>query len=427
MGRDTVISAHAVGKRYRLGELGIGYGRLAEAISERVKRVRSASPRDRPEIWALRDVDFEVGQGEALGIIGHNGAGKSTLLKILSRITPPTAGEIRLRGRVGALLEVGTGFHPELTGRENVYLNGSVLGMRKAEVAAKFDEIVSFAEVEPFVDTPVKRYSTGMQLRLAFAVAAHLEPEILIVDEVLSVGDLAFQEKCLGRMNAVAAEGRTILFVSHNLVAVRNFCQRCLLLSGGRKVLEGAPDEVIDTYIKGVRGESVKSLADLSDRGGNGRLRFQDVALEADGETIDSPATGQTFEVVLRYETANRRKLRNVNFAVVITTEIGQLILHLSTREAGFLLHEIPGAGEVRCTLPRCPLPAGEYTVALWADIAGEPLDSVEPAFELMVRDGDFFGSGQTQQPSERSVLVNHGWSVARLGADADQRAAVQP
>jgi lipopolysaccharide transport system ATP-binding protein len=419
MGQDTVISAHRVSKRYRLGELQRGSGLLTEAIGKRIKRSSVATTHARAEFWALQDISFEVEQGEVVGIIGHNGAGKSTLLKILCRIASPSAGEIRLRGRVGALLEVGTGFHDELTGRENVFLNGAVLGMSKVEIAAKFDEIVAFAQVEQFIDTPVKRYSTGMRLRLAFAVAAHLEPEILIVDEVLSVGDLAFQERCLGRMNEVAAEGRTILFVSHNLVAVRNFCQRCMLLSGGRKIAEGPTDEVVDTYIQGVaRGESGTCLEELKDRGGTGELRFREVALEANGHPIDSPATGQSFDFAISYKTADDGSLRNVNFAILITTEIGQLILHLSTREAGALLGEIPGRGQVRCRVPRCPLPAGEYTVALWADIAGEPLDTVEPAFELAVRDGDFFGSGQTQQPSERSVLVDHNWSVAPVGDD---------
>jgi lipopolysaccharide transport system ATP-binding protein len=426
MGRDTVISAHGVGKQYRLGELGRGYDRLTEAITARVKRVRATGKQRRPELWAVRDVSFEVERGEAVGIIGHNGAGKSTLLKIVSRITPPTTGQVRLRGRVGALLEVGTGFHPDLTGRQNVYLNGAVLGMRKAEIESKFDEIVSFAEVEPFIDTPVKRYSTGMQLRLAFAVAAHLEPEILIVDEVLSVGDLAFQEKCLGRMDAVAAEGRTILFVSHNLTAVRNFCQRCLLLSGGRKIIEGSPDKVIDTYTESVRGESDTTLADLRGRQGTGQLRFQEIVLEADGERIDSPATGQTFDFVLRYETMDRGTLRNVTFALWLTTEVGERIVVLSSRETGTLLREIPGAGEVRCRLPRCPVPAGQYTVALWADIGGEPLDWVDPAFELTVREGDFFGSGQAKHTWDKSVLVDHSWSVTRIGANAEQRATAR-
>lgn len=425
MARNTPITVDAVSKQYQLGELGRGHDRVTEAITQRISQLRTRRARDRSKLWALRDVSFDVEKGEGVGIIGRNGAGKSTLLKILARITPPTTGEARIRGRVGALLEVGAGFHPDLTGRENVFLNGAVLGMKKSEIAAKFDEIVAFAEVERFIDTPVKRYSTGMHLRLAFAVAAHLEPEILIVDEVLSVGDLAFQEKCLGRMDAVVAEGRTILFVSHNLVAVQHFCQRCLLLSGGRKIAEGPTADVINTYTQSVRRGSRASVSDVVDRKGNGQLRFQEVRLEAGGETIDAPASGQSFDFVLRYETADGRPLRNVNFIVWITADIGQVTLDLSSHETGTYFPEIPGEGEVRCTLPRCPLPAGGYVINFLADIAGETLDWVEGAGELAVREGDFFGSGQKQDPSSRTVLVDHSWSVARVGGEAGKRAAV--
>src|ERR671937_760113 len=259
MASDLAVYVENVGKRYRLGQLQAGYRLLTEVITD---RVRSLGRREaRPEFWALRDIGFEVPAGETFGIIGHNGAGKSTLLKILSRVTPPTTGVVRLQGRVGALLEVGSGFHQELTGRENVYLNGAILGMRRKEIASKFDEIVEFAEVQQFIDTPVKRYSSGMYLRLAFAVAAHLEPEVLIVDEVLSVGDLAFQEKCLGRMETVAGEGRTVLFVSHNLAAVQRLCPRSMLLQRGRKVLEGPTGDVIAEYVSSVRTEASTSLA----------------------------------------------------------------------------------------------------------------------------------------------------------------------
>jgi lipopolysaccharide transport system ATP-binding protein len=247
---DLAVRAQDVGKLYRLGQQESGYQLLSEVLAQRLRPGRGA-PARREEFWALRDISFEVPRGETFGIIGHNGAGKSTLLKILSRVTPPTTGEIRLHGRVGALLEVGTGFHAELTGRENIYLNGSILGMRRSEVERKFDEIVDFAEVEQFIDTPVKRYSSGMYLRLAFSVAAHLEPEILIVDEVLSVGDLAFQQKCLGRMGEVASQGRTVLFVSHNLTAVSRLCPRSMLLSRGRKVTEGPTVEVLEETAAG--------------------------------------------------------------------------------------------------------------------------------------------------------------------------------
>jgi len=411
MSGSPVIEVNGVGKRYTLGQLHGGYKLLTDTLVERVRSFgRRSAARD--EFWALEDVSFTVEQGETFGIIGHNGAGKSTMLKILSRVTPPTTGSIEMRGRVGALLEVGTGFHPELTGRENVYLNGAILGMRRAEIDRKFDEIVEFAEVERFIDTPVKRYSSGMQLRLAFAVAAHLEPEVLIIDEVLSVGDLAFQEKCLGRMETVASEGRTVLFVSHNLTAVSNLCERSMLLQGGRKITEGPTDVVLAEYTRSVIREVGTPLHDRRDRQGTGALRFEEISFQVDGVTIDSPATGSDFDVVVAYETADKRPLRNVSFAVQVLTLFGDVMLHLYTRTAGVLLHEIPGSGAVHCRIPRCPLPPGQYTITLWADQGGDPIDWIQRAAELTVREGDFYGSGQAQLPTHQSVLVDHSWSV---------------
>jgi lipopolysaccharide transport system ATP-binding protein len=244
---DVAIQIRGLGKRYRLGGARKGYKTLRESIVAAAlapfRHFSAASKAENGEgvFWALKDVNFDVGQGEVIGVIGRNGAGKSTLLKVLSRITDPTEGEIDINGRVGSLLEVGTGFHPELTGRENVYLNGAILGMRRAEITRRFDEIVEFAEVERFLDTPVKYYSSGMYMRLAFAVAAHLEPEILVVDEVLAVGDMQFQKKCMGKMESVAAAGRTVLFVSHNIGAIRTLCQRVVWLESGRLKMAGIP------------------------------------------------------------------------------------------------------------------------------------------------------------------------------------------
>ncbi len=248
-----MIHVEGIGKRYRLGQT-IRHDTLRDAIMHRVRFKRRSRPADErrveEEFWALKDVSFDVAEGEVIGIIGRNGAGKSTLLKILSRITPPTEGRIHLRGRVASLLEVGTGFHPDLSGRENIYLNGAILGMQRQEIKRKFDEIVAFAEVEQFLDTPVKRYSSGMYVRLAFSVAAHLEPQILIVDEVLSVGDAEFQKKCLGKMGEVAKGGRTVLFVSHNMAAVQILTTRAVLLSGGRIVESAETEKVVSTYLK---------------------------------------------------------------------------------------------------------------------------------------------------------------------------------
>src|SRR6187431_2374709 len=245
-----IIKVDKLGKRYRLAARQASYGSLRDTLAGMARAPLRALQRNgesaQPFIWALRDASFEVTPGEAVGIIGRNGAGKSTLLKLLSRITQPTTGRIELYGRIVSLLEVGTGFHPELTGRENISLNGAILGMSRREIARKFDEIVAFAEVEKFVDTPAKHYSSGMYMRLAFAVAAHLEPEILIVDEVLAVGDAGFQKKCLGKMGEVAAkQGRTVLFVSHNMAAIRGLCDRALLISDGQLAMQGSPAEVI--------------------------------------------------------------------------------------------------------------------------------------------------------------------------------------
>jgi len=247
-----IISVRNVSKQYRIG-VREAYGSLRESLMNAarapLRRLRNGAPAEE-SIWALQDVSFEVPPGEALGIIGRNGAGKSTLLKILSRITEPTSGRIDLYGRVGSLLEVGTGFHPELTGRENIFLNGAILGMHRQEIENKFDEIISFAEIEKFLDTPVKRYSSGMYMRLAFAVAAHLEPEILVVDEVLAVGDAQFQKKCLGKMGDVARAGRTVLFVSHNMMAVQSLCRRAIWLDGGRIVADDESGRVVANYLQ---------------------------------------------------------------------------------------------------------------------------------------------------------------------------------
>ena len=290
---SPIIRIEHLGKRYTIrheAHRNGQYRRLSEVLAEAAMRPFRKAPQSGPsaseDLWALRDVSFDVHQGEVVGIIGRNGAGKSTLLKVLSRITEPTEGRVRLRGRVASLLEVGTGFHPELTGRENVFLNGAILGMSRAEIRRKFDEIVAFAEVERFMDTPVKRYSSGMYVRLAFAVAAHLEPEILIVDEVLAVGDAEFQRKCIGRMQRVAGHGRTVLFVSHNLNAVRSLCARAVWLDAGSVVMAGLTDEVADAYGSG-QGEDHRTVflpehKGPDDRIGSKRIRFLGMRIVGD-------------------------------------------------------------------------------------------------------------------------------------------------
>jgi lipopolysaccharide transport system ATP-binding protein len=426
MSRDIAIRASGLSKRYSLGQMASGYDMLRDLLVDRVRR-RAATRLATKEFWALQGVDLEVERGETFGIIGHNGAGKSTLLKILSRITPPTRGEADLIGRVGALLEVGTGFHPELTGRENVFLNGAILNMSRTEIARKFDEIVEFADVAQFIDTPVKRYSSGMQLRLAFAVAAHLEPEILIIDEVLSVGDLAFQQRCLGRMETVAREGRTVLFVSHNLTAVSKLCSRSMLLEGGRPIAIGASNDVIAEYVRSVGTAAGTPLADRDDRRGSGELRFTEISFESGGRPTDSPTTGEPMEIRLRYQTKDGRPLRNVSFGVLVLTHLNELMLHLSSPVSGALLDEIPGEGVARCLIPRCPLPAGQYRMHIWAETANQPIDWIEFACELTIVQGDFFGSGKAPPPTHRAVLVDHGWTVEEARLEAPQPAGAMP
>ena len=314
MSADTIITVENLGKRYQLGQRSNErYTALRDVLTDKAKSLfrRNGNPRSdirnpqSNEIWALRDVSFEVKQGEVIGIIGRNGAGKSTLLKILSRITEPTEGRVRLKGRVASLLEVGTGFHPELTGRENIFLNGAILGMTKAEIRKKFDEIVAFAEIEKFLDTPVKRYSSGMYVRLAFAVAAHLEPEILVIDEILAVGDAEFQKKCLGKMEQVSrGEGRTVLFVSHNMQAVRQLCEHVIWLGEGFVRGMGPAEEMINGYLaRQTRTESLRELnEEIAKTPADPAFRMNQVDILQDGVSATEIASGKPVEVRFSYD-----------------------------------------------------------------------------------------------------------------------------
>ena len=285
---SAAIATHALSKRYRLGELQASYGTLRDSIVGLVGKVGRRHRHE--EIWALRDVSFEVQEGEVLGLIGANGAGKSTLLKVLTRITAPTSGRAEIRGRVGSLLEVGTGFHSELTGRENIYLNGAVLGMKRREIARKFDEIVEFSGISTFLDTPVKRYSSGMYVRLAFSVAAHLEPEILLVDEVLAVGDAEFQRRCLGRMEDLGDSGRTVILVSHNMQTITQLCDRVVLLEGGSVVADGPSSETVAAYLQSVHGTGSSALwPDLAEAPGDDLVRLRSLrVVDESGETTSA-------------------------------------------------------------------------------------------------------------------------------------------
>ncbi|MCK5449060.1 MAG: ATP-binding cassette domain-containing protein, partial [Gemmatimonadetes bacterium] len=313
--RDTAVRVSGLSKQYHIGAVRERFPTLRDQLSDAlIAPFRRASKLLRGQatgaaeldetIWALEDISFEVGRGEVVGIIGHNGAGKSTLLKILSRITEPTTGYAEIHGRVGSLLEVGTGFHPELTGRENIYLNGAILGMRRAEIVRKFDEIVAFAEVERFIETPVKHYSTGMHLRLAFAVAAHLEPDILVIDEVLAVGDAAFQRKCLNKMEDVSEHGRTILFVSHNMAAVTRLCERTLLLNHGHLIADGPSHEVVGAYLHtGMGTTAVREWSDLELAPGGDIARLRAVRIRTStGDISEAVDIRQAVGLEMEYE-----------------------------------------------------------------------------------------------------------------------------
>ncbi|HXV37728.1 MAG TPA: ABC transporter ATP-binding protein [Myxococcota bacterium] len=323
---SAVIEIERLGKRYRIGrERRALHPTLRDSIAQFGRGVwrgfrhpvaQSRARSHAEEFWALRDVDLAIGRGDRLAVIGANGAGKSTLLKILSRVTAPSTGRAVLRGRVACLLEVGTGFHPELTGRENVFLNGAILGMSRREIGARFDEIVAFAGVERFLDTPVKRYSSGMNLRLAFAVAAHLEPEVLIVDEVLAVGDAGFQQKCLGKMGEARDQGRTLIFVSHNMQAVRHVCNRGAILRAGELVFHGPAEDAVDRYLKGeARAESLASLADAIEMLPiDPVFRFEEIDVTQDGESIDLVDNGKPLEIAIAYRVLERTRGLRVYF-----------------------------------------------------------------------------------------------------------------
>ena len=333
-----IVRVTNLGKQYSIGTREAAYGTLREAIVSAVRTPfarlrRQNGKRQHETLWALKDVSFEVAPGEVVGIIGRNGAGKSTLLKVLSRITEPTVGRAELYGRVASLLEVGTGFHPELTGRENIYLNGAILGMKKTEIASKFDQIVEFSELEKFLDTPVKRYSSGMYMRLAFAVASHLEPEILVVDEVLAVGDASFQKKCLGKMSDVATKGRTVLFVSHNMLAIQGLCSRVVWLHNGEIRDEGRPKNVISNYLKtSLSMQAEQQWDDVNTAPGNEQIRIRRAAAWPDGDSKTQPITVST-PVVMEFEFWNLVPNAYLNLSVVIKNEEGYPIFNTASGE----------------------------------------------------------------------------------------------
>jgi lipopolysaccharide transport system ATP-binding protein len=415
-----IITVENISKRYRIGARRAAPTTLREAVagamSSPLRGLRRPTnfKRDQEMLWALRDVSFEVQPGEVVGIIGRNGAGKSTLLKILSRITKPTSGRAELSGRVSSLLEVGTGFHAELTGRDNVFLNGAILGMKRGDITRRFDSIVSFAELERFIDTPVKHYSSGMYMRLAFAVAAHLEPEILLVDEVLAVGDVQFQKKCLGKMGSAASEGRTILFVSHNLAAVSNLCRRGLVLDQGAIACIGTQAEAIEHYLTSCQMDA-GSLRDRVDRIGSDQMRVVGVEVkDTQGRALDIVASGQDVDICLHYESSPGFKSSRVIAGICVKTLFDVPVFLQHNRLTGEEWGSLPARGSFICRILRLPLPPAAYRITYSLMRDGEYLDAMDDAFELNVTDGDFFGSGEVPPATHGSCLVDAQWRVER-------------
>jgi lipopolysaccharide transport system ATP-binding protein len=430
-----VIKVEGLGKQYVIGSRENGRETFREMLAataaapfRRLQKLRDkATPEER--IWVLKDVKFEVNKGEVVGIIGRNGAGKSTLLKILSRITNPTEGRAEIRGRVASLLDVGTGFHPELTGRENIYLNGAILGMSRAEIARKLDAIIAFAEIDKFLDTPVKRYSSGMYVRLAFAVAAHLEPEILIVDEVLAVGDIEFQRKCLGKMGEVAGGGRTVLFVSHNMTAVQNLCSKVILIANGRASAIGPSSEIVARYLASNTGLCVAD-GDLRTlrRKGEGQIRFHRLEFfDQNGLPVTTPRTGDELNVVLSFD-GSRTEPRPVRVGITFYDVLDNPLFICANEASCNELLRIGAGQKVACRIPRLPLSAGRYKVGLFLERAGVIQDWLQDYVPLEVADKSFFGTGHNipLKWQGKMVLVDNEWRRLSDVADADALVAQQ-
>lgn len=364
-------------------------------------------------LWALKDVSLEIKEGEVLGIIGRNGAGKSTLLKILSKITSPTKGHAEIHGRISSILEVGTGFHPELTGRDNIFLNGAILGMKKKEISSRFDDIVDFSGIEQFIDTPVKWYSSGMKVRLAFAVAAHLQPEILIIDEVLAVGDAEFQNKCLDKMNNITeSEGRTVLFVSHNMGAVMQLCPNCIMLHNGKIELSGKSKDVIEKYLSTIfQPVDNMDLRNAPVRSGDGRLRFVSARLKMEnGEYTATPIAGHPIDVILDFE--SRQKLHKVKFIMTIFNQMGIAVTSFNVDSIGKQFNFSNGKGQIACRIPKLPLPLGQYKIAVAASDDFGELDWVPTACIFNVHTSNFFDTSFSPSMRYSTALVEHSWEI---------------
>ena len=422
---DTVVKVEHLGKKYIIGHRSANseFARFNEYLTGLGKAVlrRLRNPfkpydvsLDLEDFWALRDVSFELKKGDRLGIIGHNGSGKSTLLKMLSRITVPTEGRITMTGRIASLLEVGTGFHPELTGRENIFLNGSILGMTRQEIKAKFDEIVDFSGVDKFLDTPVKRYSSGMYVRLAFAVAAHLNPEILVVDEVLSVGDADFQKKCIGKMQDISSDsGRTILFVSHNMGAVQSLCNKGIVLERGKMIYSGGISECVNHYFESRRANADIPLGECHrTQWSDGRLRFTGCTLQnAAGREVYSIEVGSKAVFETEFECTEELE-GDILLNLYFYNSSNILLCALTTRNLGLNLHFRKGVHRVRFVLPHIPFYPDRFSVNLYAEQNGSEMDHIQDAFSFQTIPGPFHADGVISQPFKSVMAVDYSFET---------------
>lgn len=403
---DTVVRVENLSKRYYLGQSPSGDFR--QAFRHAVKSILPSGRSRKDEFWALRDLNFTIRRGDVVGIIGRNGAGKSTLLKILSRITPPTTGRFEIDGRVSSLLEVGTGFHMELTGRENIFLNGTILGMRRAEIKSRFDEIVAFSGLENFLDTSVKHYSTGMRVRLAFSIAAHLEPEILIVDEVLAVGDAEFQKKCLGKMDEVSkAEGRTILFVSHNLAAITQLCNRGILFDRGKLIRDGEAGDLVNDYLNNKRKHNGEHLLNLELRKGNGMFKVKSITLVNDDlHPVSVAVTGSPLLLQVEFD----QKITGSNGAFRIDFGLdNQQDLRVGWFSSDAVACDLNGEfKKVLLRIPKFHFGSGLYYLTFYVTWNGDVVDYIHQGFSFNVEEGDYFGTGKVIPKSQTYIYSDH-------------------
>lgn len=428
--KPVVLSIENISKLYRLGQVG------AESLSDDIKRIWAkirgkedpfkmvGQTNDRTQkadidyVWALKDINFEIKQGEIVGIIGKNGAGKSTLLKLISQITSPTTGSIKSKGRIASLLEVGTGMHPDMTARENIYMNGAILGMRKKEIDAKFDEIVEFAGCALYIDTPIKRFSSGMKVRLGFAVAAFLEPEILIVDEVLAVGDAEFQQKAIGKMKEVSeGGGRTVLFVSHNMASIMELCDRCILMGQGTVQADGKVNEIIPLYLNEFKAEKIsKDLSIIQNRSGNGKVKFQKIELlNQDNQEVEYALSGQNIQYKIELAYNEKLDYPRLHISMKFVNEHDQSLFHLSNsvlQGKEYIISEDQDKITVLFSIHKLPLNAGNYKFHLFCSDLKYVLDEINFAGELIVEEGNFYSSGKLPKNNVSPFLVDANFKV---------------